>query len=90
MRAESYMHSVKALVKFSGQAGHPKISGTFQFYFYYFSPLPILATCDLAAGILMLVLDDPLMRSTENPWGYEQFSLMRSSNRQQVRLSAMQ
>lgn len=61
------MYSVKALVKFFGQFGHPKISETFKFYFYYFSPLPVLTVCDLAAGILLLVLDDSLMRSTENP-----------------------
>lgn len=67
MRAVSYMYSVKVLVKFFGQLGHPKISESFLFYFYYFSPLPVLTMCDLATGILLLVLDDSLMRSTENP-----------------------
>lgn len=88
MIAESYMYSIKVLVKFFWQFGHPTFLELF--YFYYFSPLPVLTTCDLPGGILLLVLHDPLMRSTEKPWGHERFSVMCSSNRQQVRLGARQ
>lgn len=69
IRVEFCMHNVKISEnnKFSEQFGHHKISETFLLYSDYFSPLPIVTTCDLAAEILMLLLDNPVMRRTENP-----------------------
>lgn len=84
-------HSVKGSEKqvFLDSLDTPKLVKFFTFIRIISYP-SLLSLCDLAAGILTLLLDDPIMRSPENPWGYEQFCLMCSSNRQQVRHGATQ